>query len=189
MQTGGRGRHGNQWVSPMGNLYISLLLRPDCKADDAGQITFVVALALSKTMDEFIDPSHTKTLKWPNDVLTVRKSVGFCWNPLLNPGGAITLLSGSGSISLRLPKGVSALMRSKTNLCLSIRFVIGFWRTCPIIWTGGAPRALRRSAMNGLHRPTACKRRWRSGSLKLRMRASFRALIRRAVCLQMLAAR
>ena len=29
-QTKGRGRHGNDWVSPMGNLYVSLLLRPSC---------------------------------------------------------------------------------------------------------------------------------------------------------------
>ncbi len=69
-QTGGRGRHGNQWVSPMGNLYMSALLRPDCAAGDAGQIAFVVALALSRTIDEYVDPGqYRKTLKWPNDVL------------------------------------------------------------------------------------------------------------------------
>ncbi len=68
-QTKGRGRHGNDWASPMGNLYVSLLLRPSCKADKAGQMAFVVALALSEAMDEVIGPSHKKTLKWPNDIL------------------------------------------------------------------------------------------------------------------------
>src|SRR5690606_14246362 len=75
-QTGGRGRHGNQWVSPMGNLYISTLLRPVCKAGEAGQVAFVAGLALSKAMDEFIDAAaHAKTLKWPNDVLIDGKKV------------------------------------------------------------------------------------------------------------------
>lgn len=69
-QTAGRGRHGNEWVSPMGNLYMSALLRPDCTADEAGQMAFAVALAVSAAMDSYIDASaHDKQLKWPNDVL------------------------------------------------------------------------------------------------------------------------
>ena len=32
-QTAGRGRRGRAWVSPRGNLYASLILRPDCPAD------------------------------------------------------------------------------------------------------------------------------------------------------------
>lgn len=68
-QTGGRGRHGNHWTSPMGNLYLSVLLRPSCKADRAGQLAFVVALALSEAMDAVMEEGHEKTLKWPNDIL------------------------------------------------------------------------------------------------------------------------
>lgn len=68
-QTKGRGRHGNQWQSPIGNLYMSVLLRPECTADKAGQISFVAALALSAAIDEVLDKPHTKTLKWPNDIL------------------------------------------------------------------------------------------------------------------------
>ena len=49
-QTGGRGRHGNTWTSPMGNLYMSVLLRPQASALQAGQLAFVVALALSDAM-------------------------------------------------------------------------------------------------------------------------------------------
>lgn len=70
MQESGRGRHGNQWSSPIGNLYMSILLRPDCGIARAGELAFVVAVALSKAFDDYIEPSkHTKTLKWPNDIL------------------------------------------------------------------------------------------------------------------------
>lgn len=70
IQTGGKGRHGKTWHSPMGNLYTSLLLRPDCTMDIVPQLSFVVALALSDAIGLYIDPEmHQKTLKWPNDIL------------------------------------------------------------------------------------------------------------------------
>jgi BirA family biotin operon repressor/biotin-[acetyl-CoA-carboxylase] ligase len=69
-QTKGRGRHGNEWDSPMGNLYLSVLLRPKSGPETAGQMAFVVALALSAAIDPYIDPAKDrKSLKWPNDIL------------------------------------------------------------------------------------------------------------------------
>lgn len=75
-QRSGRGRHGNTWFSPMGNLYMSVLLRPKCDVKQAGQMSFVAAVALSAAMDEVVDTKqHTKTLKWPNDILIDGKKV------------------------------------------------------------------------------------------------------------------
>lgn len=69
-QKGGKGRSGNQWASPMGNLYMSFLLRPDCDLNRAGELAFVIGLGLSSALDDYIDPKkHDKRLKWPNDVL------------------------------------------------------------------------------------------------------------------------
>ncbi len=68
-QTSGRGRHGKQWDAPMGNIYLSALLRPDCDVMRAGEIAFVVAVALSKAFDRYLGDKHVKTLKWPNDIL------------------------------------------------------------------------------------------------------------------------
>lgn len=67
-QTGGRGRRGNAWSSPPGNLYLSLVLRPQVPAQRAAQLSFVTALAVgglvrSRTSD------RTVALKWPNDVM------------------------------------------------------------------------------------------------------------------------
>ncbi len=70
MQESGKGRHGNDWTSPMGNLYLSVLLRPNCVTERAGELAFVVAVALSAALDVYIDPKkHVKKLKWPNDIL------------------------------------------------------------------------------------------------------------------------
>lgn len=75
-QQGARGRHGNKWSAPIGNLYMSVLLRPNCDLAQAGQLAFVVAVALSEALDEYIDGSkHTKTLKWPNDLLVDNRKI------------------------------------------------------------------------------------------------------------------
>ncbi|CAG0907212.1 unnamed protein product, partial [Cyprideis torosa] len=66
----GRGRQGKSWDAPMGNVYLSALLRPTCGIERAGELAFVVAVALSEALDNYLDhDKHVKTLKWPNDIL------------------------------------------------------------------------------------------------------------------------
>lgn len=75
-QQGARGRHGNKWDAPIGNLYMSVLLRPNCDLGQAGQLAFVIAVALSDALDDYIDPKkHNKTLKWPNDILIDNRKI------------------------------------------------------------------------------------------------------------------
>jgi BirA family biotin operon repressor/biotin-[acetyl-CoA-carboxylase] ligase len=64
-QTGGRGRRGRVWASPVGNLYTSTILRPDCAAARAAELGFVAALAVA----DIVPPGRQVRLKWPNDVL------------------------------------------------------------------------------------------------------------------------
>ena len=64
-QTGGRGRRGRHWASPVGNLYSSTILRPDCAAPRAAELGFVAALAVA----DIVPPGRALRVKWPNDVL------------------------------------------------------------------------------------------------------------------------
>jgi len=98
VQTQGRGRHGNGWVSPMGNLYMSFVLRPLCVPDLAGQISFVAALALSAAIDPYLGEAHKKTLKWPNDLLIDgKKCAGILLESRLSDTGLIeSLVIGMG---------------------------------------------------------------------------------------------
>ena len=64
-QTGGRGRRGRRWASPVGNLYSSTILRPNCTAPRAAELGFVAALAVADIVPEGRDVR----VKWPNDVL------------------------------------------------------------------------------------------------------------------------
>lgn len=64
-QTGGRGRRGRVWSSPVGNLYSSAVLRPDCPAARAAELGFVAALAVA----DIVPKDRDVRVKWPNDVL------------------------------------------------------------------------------------------------------------------------
>ncbi len=92
-QTKGRGRRGNRWVSPTGNLYMSLVLRPDCPASEALQLSFVASLALADALGSLLPPLAEVTCKWPNDVfLNGRKVAGLLLESATTSGAELDWL-------------------------------------------------------------------------------------------------
>lgn len=78
-QLGGRGRAGRSWVSPPGNLYASLLLRPDCSATAALGLSLLTAVAVRQAIAESCGAPMSERalgLKWPNDILLNGAKVG-----------------------------------------------------------------------------------------------------------------
>jgi len=73
MQTGGKGRLGRQWISPQGNLYLSVILRPNIPTHKAPLITLVGAVAVASAIRKHC--SVTAAIKWPNDILISGKKV------------------------------------------------------------------------------------------------------------------
>ncbi|MAH83705.1 MAG: biotin--[acetyl-CoA-carboxylase] ligase [Rhodospirillaceae bacterium TMED8] len=74
-QTAGRGRRGRNWYSPAGNLFTSLILRPEVPAVRMPELGFVAALAVCDALDSLSEPGHQVQLKWPNDILLNGKKV------------------------------------------------------------------------------------------------------------------
>lgn len=68
-QTAGRGRRGRVWLSPPGNLYLSLVLRPEGAPARAAQLGFVAALGLGDALAALAGPAMELRYKWPNDLL------------------------------------------------------------------------------------------------------------------------
>jgi BirA family biotin operon repressor/biotin-[acetyl-CoA-carboxylase] ligase len=64
-QTGGRGRRGRRWASPVGNLYTSTILRPSGSAARAAELGFAAAMAVA----DIVPAGREVRVKWPNDVL------------------------------------------------------------------------------------------------------------------------
>ena len=75
-QTLGRGRRSRVWSSPPGNLYMSILLRPQGPTDMITQLSFVSALAVASGLETLLPPPHSLHLKWPNDILYQGKKIG-----------------------------------------------------------------------------------------------------------------
>jgi len=92
-QTTGRGRRGRFWVSPRGNLYTSLVLRPDCLASHAVQLGFVTALAVGAALRTTLPCLERLTYKWPNDVLiNGRKVAGVLLESEVTAAGRLSFL-------------------------------------------------------------------------------------------------
>jgi len=86
-QTAGRGRRGHAWASPRGNLYASLILRPECPVGRAAQLGFVAALAVGDMLDATSGGLEGLSYKWPNDVLVHgRKIAGILLESELGEG-------------------------------------------------------------------------------------------------------
>ena len=68
-QTDGRGRRGRTWVSPPGNLYCSLVLRPEVPLVRAAEFSFIGALAAHDALGSVGNAGHQVYCKWPNDIL------------------------------------------------------------------------------------------------------------------------
>jgi BirA family transcriptional regulator, biotin operon repressor / biotin---[acetyl-CoA-carboxylase] ligase len=62
-------------VSPPGNLYLSLILRPDCPPVRAAELSFVAAVSLGAALGELLPPMVPLNYKWPNDVLLGERKV------------------------------------------------------------------------------------------------------------------
>lgn len=92
-QTKGRGRRGRSWQGLPGNLYFSLVLRPDCSPQQAAQLGFVAALGLGDGVGSVAPPLIEVRYKWPNDVLfNDRKGAGILLESQIRPDGGLDWL-------------------------------------------------------------------------------------------------
>jgi BirA family biotin operon repressor/biotin-[acetyl-CoA-carboxylase] ligase len=73
-QTKGRGRLGREWVSPAGNIYMSILLRPAVAPADAMLLTITAAVACARSLRE--TTNLQVEIKWPNDLMVSGKKLG-----------------------------------------------------------------------------------------------------------------
>jgi len=72
-QTAGKGRRGRSWYSKeQGNLYFTLLLRPQLSPEKASMLTLVMAYAVAQAIRQM---GLEALIKWPNDIVVHGKKV------------------------------------------------------------------------------------------------------------------
>jgi len=66
-QTAGRGRHGRPWLSPPGNLHLSVLL--DARVARPGGLGLLAGVAAVDALAPLLPEGIALHLKWPNDLV------------------------------------------------------------------------------------------------------------------------
>ena len=116
-QTAGKGRRGRTWESPAGeNVYMSILLRPNCVPDRAPMLTLVMAYSVARFLREtgFADVQ----IKWPNDlVLSGKKICGILTEMQLKDSEIDYVVVGVG-INVNTSKFPEELKDTATSLYL-----------------------------------------------------------------------
>jgi BirA family transcriptional regulator, biotin operon repressor / biotin---[acetyl-CoA-carboxylase] ligase len=99
-QTAGRGRAGRPWVSPAGNLFLSVLLRPAMPATHVPVLPLAAGVATAEAVGEC---GVEARLKWPNDVVVSgRKLAGILVEGLSGAVGIESAVVGIG-LNVTLP--------------------------------------------------------------------------------------
>lgn len=97
MQSKGRGRRGNSWISEPGNLFATLLM--SAPQATAAQLGFAASLATADAVSSYAAADRIN-LKWPNDVLLDHRKVA---GILLETLGADAVAIGIGINLARHP--------------------------------------------------------------------------------------
>lgn len=141
-QNSGRGRSGRHWISPVGNLYASLLLHNPCEMAFAPQLGFIAGIALHDAVSRLTGLTAPRLqLKWPNDLLLDGKKLAGLLLEAQGSGSDIHVVIGCG-VNIRhkpagLPYPVAALDDISPNITLenlftelSVAFeaIFSFWQ-------------------------------------------------------------
>lgn len=110
-QERGVGRRGRDWSSPTGNLYCSLLLRPECEPLSGARLSFLIAVALHKAIAAELPTEAIVKVKWPNDVLIKgRKTSGILLESKTRSDGILDyVIVGTGVNVISFPEVTDGL--------------------------------------------------------------------------------
>ena len=72
-QTGGKGRMKRKWFSPIGGIWMSIIIHPDFDISNTILVPIATSLALCKAMEK--TTKIRPELKWPNDIMIKGKKV------------------------------------------------------------------------------------------------------------------
>lgn len=94
-QTGGKGRSGKAWESPLGGVWLSIILTPDVEDSQIPLITLATGVAVAKTLERI--GIENPEIKWPNDIMISGKKVcGILTEAMTNSNKIDTVIIGVG---------------------------------------------------------------------------------------------
>ncbi|MCF6189184.1 MAG: biotin--[acetyl-CoA-carboxylase] ligase [Cocleimonas sp.] len=101
-QTKGRGRRGNNWVSPRGNIHFSLCWCFDEIVKHWSLLGLVTGIAIAEALQDVGLTNHG--VKWPNDIFWQQKKLGGILLETIDQSGRVIIGIG---LNIALPLGSS----------------------------------------------------------------------------------
>lgn len=137
-QSAGRGRRSRTWVSPAGNLYLSVLI--DVPLKQAGQAGFAISLAVFDAIGEILGQRAPQlSCKWPNDLLLDGDKVAGLLLEAVPKRDQVVAGIGVNLVSTRVADAVYPIgslaafdldaRELACQLCLSLERWLRAWRT------------------------------------------------------------
>jgi BirA family transcriptional regulator, biotin operon repressor / biotin---[acetyl-CoA-carboxylase] ligase len=122
-QTAGRGRSGRHWESPPGkNLYLSLLLRPECSPQQAALLTLVAGTSIHEALSPFLPEDFQESLKikWPNDIYLGDKKIAGVLTEMESKGEKVAWVVCGMGINLNTDSSDFSLPLQETATSLKV---------------------------------------------------------------------
>ncbi len=118
-QTQGRGRKGNEWYSPKGGLYFSVIL-PKTKIENLEILTYLSAFCVAKVIFEKL--GLKVFIKFPNDIYFQGKKMGgiLVENQISSSGKVLRTILGIG-LSTNIQVFPQSLQKKVTSLFLELK--------------------------------------------------------------------
>lgn len=114
-QTGGKGRDGRIWVSPPGNIYLSVYWPFHGNHDALYGLSLVVGIAIARVLKN--NGLHDVQLKWPNDIYwQAHKMGGILIETKPNKLGVIDVIIGIGLNVVAMPEQAQKITQKFVSL-------------------------------------------------------------------------
>ena len=126
-QTKGRGSHGRNWESPLGNIYMSYVYSIGL-TNDSQYFPLFISYSVIKTLEKFL-PNANLTIKWPNDILLNNKKIGGILMEVIDNNDKFTSIIGIGinlvgEIITKNSRYNISTIYSETNIQLDKKIII-----------------------------------------------------------------
>ena len=113
-QTGGKGRKGRKWISPLGGIWLSVIIKPKLDISKITLFPIASSLALAFSIEKIfkINPE----LKWPNDItLKGKKLAGMIVDASIESNRIENLVLGVGINFDVNSKDIEKLLKETSN--------------------------------------------------------------------------
>ena len=114
-QTGGKGRLGRSFQSPGGvGIYLSMLLRPECPAEQLMHLTCAVGTAMCDAVE--ISAGFRPGIKWTNDLVWEKRKLSGILVELMNDSqGKLCVIIGIGVNCCQRPEDFPAELQDRAG--------------------------------------------------------------------------